>query len=48
MELVFCVCSHCGSLVVAYLVSLLGSLGSSTLDGLRDVVGGVLDGLHFD
>jgi len=30
------------------LVGLLGCLGTTTLDGLRDVVGGVLDGLHID
>jgi hypothetical protein len=30
------------------LVDLLGAGGCGTLDGLRDVVGGLLDGLHFD
>lgn len=29
------------------LVGLLGSLRTGTLDGLGNVVGGVLDGLHF-
>lgn len=33
---------------IAYLVGLLGSLGAGALDGLSDVVCGVLDGLHFD
>lgn len=31
-----------------YLVSLLGSLSTRALDGLGNVVGSVLDGLHFD
>jgi len=30
------------------LVGLLGSFGTGALDGLSDVVGGVLDGLHVD
>ena len=34
--------------VDTYLVSLLGSLSTRALDGLRNVVGSVLDGLHFD
>ena len=35
-------------MVKTYLVSLLGSLGTRALDGLGNVVGSVLDGLHFD
>lgn len=47
MELVFCsIFAILKS--IAYLVGLLGSLGTLALDGLADVVCGVLDGLHFD
>lgn len=36
------------TVVKTYLVSLLGSLSTRALDGLGNVVGSVLDGLHFD
>lgn len=46
VELVSCLFLFC--LCLAYLVGLLGSLGTLALDGLRDVVGGVLNGLHSE